>query len=187
MAQVLYLPFPMNTTLTWPSILIVLALFSPAAPGAGDGPLDSDSSGSSLITLSLLETVQISNVKDIPLGTYAGSGDVQSNTTFCVYRAGGGDYSLTLSADTGDFAIDSGTTGDSIPFAAKVDDDLDPSDGQTVSYNTVTSTALSGSATIGCGGSDNASLEVYIAETDLQSASSASDYQATVTLFVEPL
>lgn len=160
---------------------------SGAVSAQSDGVLGADSTGTADVTLSLTESVQISNMKDIALGEYAGTGDLESVTTFCVYRHGGGGYSLTLTADTGDFALDSGSTGQSIPFAARVDDDLDASDGELVAYNTVTSNALSGSNSVTCDGNDNASLAVSFDESDLQSARSAADYQATVTLFVEPL
>jgi hypothetical protein len=163
-----------------------LAGLSGAALAASDGTLGATSTGTSDVSLTINDRVQISSVADIALGAYGGSGSLTGSSAFCVYRNGGDDYTLTLTADTGSFAVDSVTTGDSIAFAAKVDDDTDASDGLAAVYNTA-SANLTGSASTNCGGSDNASLYVSFAEADLQAVSSANDYQATVTLLVTPI
>ncbi len=158
-----------------------------SALAASDGSLGDDSTGTTDISLTIVDKVQISNMKDIAIGTYGGTGDLTPSTSFCVYRNGGDDYKLTLSADTGAFQLDSATALSSIPFTVKVDDDLDASDGEATTYNTETSVALSGAATTNCGGSDNASMQLTFAEANLQAAPTANDYQATMTVFVEPI
>ncbi|MCB1692524.1 MAG: hypothetical protein KDI19_07130 [Pseudomonadales bacterium] len=157
------------------------------AMAATQGSLGADSTATSDITLEVADRVQITSVEDITLGAWSGSGNLTGSTDFCVYRSGGDDYQLTLTADTGAFQVDSATASDSIAFTAKVDDDLDASDGESLAYNTATSAALAGSSSFTCGGSDNAQLEVTFAEAALQAASTANDYQATVTLLVEPI
>lgn len=154
---------------------------------ASNGTLGADSTGSTDITLEIADRVQISSVADIALGAWSGAGDMVGSSEFCVHRNGGDDYRLTLTADTGAFEVRSGTTLDSIAFSAKVDDDLDASDGEALVYNTATVLPLTGSASLTCGGSDNAALEVTFQEANLQAVSSAADYQATVTIFVEPI
>lgn len=157
------------------------------AMAASQGSLGADSTGTTDISLEVVDRVQITNMKDIALGTYSGAGALVNNTSFCVYRNGGDDYALTLTADTAAFEIASATTTDSIAFTARVDGDTDASNGQAVVYNTQTGTPMAGSSSTNCGGSDNASLEVTFAEADLQAASSAADYQATVTVYVQPI
>jgi hypothetical protein len=157
------------------------------AMAATDGTLGADSTGTSNISLTIADRVQISSVADIALGAWSGSGNLSGSTNFCVYRSGGDNYQLTLTADTGAFQVASATTGDNIAFTAQVDDDLDASDGETMSYNTATTAALIGSASVTCGGADNAQLLVTFAQTDLQAASTANDYQATVTIYVQPI
>lgn len=159
---------------------------SNAALAATDGSLDATSTGDTDISLEIVDRVQISNMKDITLGSYGGSGNIVDNTTFCVYRNGGDQYQLTLTTDTGDFELASGTTSDVIPFTTKVDGDTDPTNGDAIAYNTA-SNGYNGATSTNCGGADNASLEITLAEADLQSASTAADYQATMTVLVEPI
>ncbi|MEX1237690.1 MAG: hypothetical protein WD994_05425 [Pseudomonadales bacterium] len=174
-----------NTMITGFALAAVLT--SGQALAATDGTLGTNSTGTSDISLEIADRVQITSMADIALGAWGGAGDLVGSSEFCVFRNGGDDYRLTLTADTGAFQVFSTTTTDNIAFAAKVDDDLDASDGEALAYNTATAVALAGSASLTCGGNDNASLEVTFAEANLQAASTANDYQATVTVFVEPI
>ncbi|MDZ7685208.1 MAG: hypothetical protein U5O39_09610 [Gammaproteobacteria bacterium] len=157
-----------------------------SAMAASDGSLGADSTGTSDISLEIVDRVQISNMKDITIPAYSGTGDLSPDTTFCVYRNGGDDYKVTLTTDTTGFQLESGGTGDAVPFTAKVDDDLDATDGEAVT-DANPSSALSGSVSVTCGGSDNASIALNMTEADLQAASSGNDYQSTMTVFVEPI
>ena len=169
------------------SVAFAATLFAGSAMAATDGSLGTDSTGTSKITMSISDRVQISGVSDIALGAWSGSGNLSGYTNFCVYRSGGDNYQLTATTDNGAFAVTSATTGDTVPFSAKVDDSLDASAGQPLSYNTATAWALVGSSSLTCGGTDNAQLLVTFAQSDLQQASSANDYQATVTIYVQPI
>ena len=166
---------------------VAFAAFVSPAFGASDGTLGATSSGTSDITLEIADRVQITSVEDITLGAWGGSGDMVGTTEFCVYRSGGDDYAVTLTADTGAFQVGSVTTLDNIAFSVRVDDDLDASDGESLSYNTQSAVALAGSSSLTCGGGDNAEVEVTFAEAALQAASTANDYQATITILVEPI
>lgn len=157
------------------------------AIAATDGTLGANSTGTTVVSLQIADRVQITSVNDIALGAWAGSADLVGASNFCVYRSGGNNYRLTLTTDTGAFQVDSVTASDSIVFTAKVDDDADASDGEAMSYNTASAVALVGSSSYTCGGADNAQLLVTFAEAALQGATTANDYQATVTIFVEPI
>lgn len=161
----------------------VSALFSVQAMAASDGSIGADSTATSNVSLSVADRVQISNVKDIAFGTYGGTGDLVQNSSYCVYRNGGGDYQLTLTTDQGSFAVSDGTN--TIPFAVKVDDTADASAGTAMVYNTA-SGALAGSPAVNCAGTDNAAMEVTFSEADLQGAGTAA-YSGTVTMYVEPI
>lgn len=170
------------------SVAFAATLFAGNAMAATDGGLGANSTGTSDVTLQIADRVQITDVHDIALGAYGGTGTMTGTADFCVYRSGGDNYQLTVTTDNGAYAVTSATSGDTIPFAAKVDDSLTAStSGEALSYNTATSTALVGSNSLTCGGTDNAQLYVSFAEADLQAASTANDYQATVTLYVEPI
>ncbi|MCB1644178.1 MAG: hypothetical protein KDI36_01930 [Pseudomonadales bacterium] len=164
-----------------------LALISSASMAATDGSLGADSTGTSDLSLTINDRVQITGVDDIALGAYSGSGVLTGETEFCVYRNGGDNYKVTLTTDQASFVVKSATTLDTIAFSASIDDDLDASDGESLTYNTASAVALAGSNSVTCGGSSNAALQVSFAEAALQAAASANDYQATVTVFVEPI
>lgn len=161
----------------------VSALFSAQAMAATDGTVGVDSTASSDVSLSVADRVQISNVKDIAFGTYGGTGDLVENSSYCVYRNGGGDYQLTLTTIEGSFEVTDGTN--TIPYAVKVDDSADASLGTAMTYNTAAG-PLVGSPAVDCGGTDNAAMEVTFSEADLQAAGTAA-YSGTVTLYVEPI
>ena len=157
-----------------------------SAEAASDGTLGATSSGQSTVTLTVADRVQISNVADIALGAYAGSGNLVGQAGYCVYRNGGDNYSVTLTTGDGSFQVTSATASESIAFTAKLDDDSDASDGAAATYNTAV-TGLVGSSATDCGGSNNGSVEVTFAQAAMQAASSASDYTATMTILVQPI
>lgn len=156
------------------------------AMAATDGSLGASSTGTTDVTLGIPDRVQISDVKNLGLGTWSGSGDLVGSTSFCVYRNGGAGYDVTLTTGSGAFDVTSSTSGDTIPFSVKVDDSLDASAGESLSYNTASSNALLGSSSLTCGGSDNATLQFTFLEASLQGKGTAADYTGTVTILVSP-
>lgn len=165
---------------------LVASLFACNAMAATDGTLGSTSSGSSKVTLSVADRVQITKMSDIALGTWSGSGNLTGSTSYCVYRSGGDNYSVSATTDQSNFSVYSPTTKDSIPFTASVTDTVNNTTAA-LSYGTATTAALKGSTSLTCGGGTNGKLSVTFAQSDLQKASSGTDYQATVTLLVKPI
>jgi len=150
------------------------------------GTLGATSTDNSVVSLEIVDRVQITNVDDIVLGAYGGTGVLSGSTQYCVFRNGGDDYKVTLTTDTGSFKVSSIISGDNINFTAKIDSDADASDGVAVVYNIATA-AMAGAATTNCGAADNGAIEVSFAQADLLAASSAADYTATMTILVEPI
>ena len=167
-------------------IKVLVSLSTLLACPAFAGSLGATSTDNSIITLEVGATVQITNVDDIALGAYGGTGVLSGSTEYCVHKSGGDNYTVTLTTDTGSFKVSSVTTGDDINFTAKIDDDADASNGTAVTYNVATA-AMTGAATTNCGGTDNGAIEVSFAQADLLAASSAADYTSTMTILVEPL
>ena len=166
--------------------LITGAVLGALAAPALAGSLGSTSSDNSIVSLEVVDLVQISNVDNIALGAYSGTGVLSGETEYCVFRNGGDDYTVKLTTDTGSFKVSSATTTQDIDFTVKVDADTDASDGQSLTYN-VASAAMAGSSALDCGSSDNGSIEVSFAQADLLAVSSANDYTATMTILVEPI
>jgi hypothetical protein len=150
------------------------------------GTLGATSTDDSVVTLEIVDRVQISNVDNITLGAYSGSGVLSGSTEYCVFRNGGDNYQVKLTTDTGSFKVSSIIAGEDIVFTAKIDSDNDASNGATVTYNTATA-GMAGATTTNCGTSDNGAIEVSFAQADLLAASSAADYTATMTILVEPI
>ncbi len=170
-------------------IYTTLVGFTLAATFTGQayaGSLGATSTDTSVISLEVVDRVQITGVNDIVLGSYSGVGTLNGATGYCVHRNGGDDYTVKLTTDTGAFKVTSATTLEDIVFTAKVDSDPDASDGTPIAYNTASS-AMPGSAQLDCGGTDNGAIEVSFAQADLLAASTGSDYTATMTILVEPI
>lgn len=147
---------------------------------ATQGSLGATSSGSVDINVTITDVVQISGLTDANFGTYvAGTGDLTNNGTACVYRNGTGLYQMTVSTTGSVLEVSDGTNA--IPYALTINGTPITASGQVL-------TGQAGNAVDPtCGGGTNATIDVVIAETDLQAApSSATAYTSTVTMLVAP-
>jgi len=155
------------------------------AYSAENGSLGATSSGSLDVSVEVADRVQISGLDDIDFGAYGGTGSLDGNDAFCVYRNGTGAYDVTINsaqADSGDFRLSDGSNF--ITYSVTFNDDAAITGGTDVSSGD--SLAGNGSAnSLTCGGANNASLGVSIAEDALQAAASG-DYTDTITLVVAP-
>lgn len=174
----------LNTIVT--GVAFAASLFAGNAMAATDGTLGATSSGTSVVSLTVADNVKITGISDIALGSWSGTGNLVGSTSYCVYRNGGDSYSITATTDQSNFSVYSPTTKDSIPFTAQVSDTVN-SVIAPLTYNTATTAALKGSTSMTCGGGSNGQLQVTFAQSALQTASSGTDYQATVTLLVQPI
>lgn len=158
------------------------ALLTGSAFAASQGSIGATSTGSIDINAVIPGLIQISNLDDIDLGTWSGSGDMTGNDNNCVWSTTRG-YNLTA---TGSGASDAFTITDgsnTIAYAVAWDD-VDTTD-QAVT----TGSALSGQATdaltTNCAGGDTANVTVTVAEADA-AAAPAGTYSGTLTLVVAP-
>lgn len=155
------------------------ALAAPAENAVG-----TTSHATSNLSLTVPGMVQIVGVDDITFGTFNGTDDVIGSTQFCVFRNGGGNYNLTVSASDNVFDVNSGT--DSVAFSVLVDDDTDASVGGSAASDSVAVTGLVDDTAANCSASgDNASMQVTFAAADLLAAPSTT-YTETLTLTVAP-
>ena len=166
-------------------IALSSAVFASQAMTAGDGTMGSTSTGQSDVTLEIVDQVKITGLDNIELGSFDGVNDLNGRTAFCVYRNGGKDYTMTISVESkSTLEVASSTTGETIRFTAKVDNDNDASNGTAIEYGT--RTTYSGSSAFDCNNTDNASLAVNFAAADLSTAG-ADDYTATVVILMQPI
>ncbi len=165
------------------------SLFSTGALAASDGTLGTTSTGTTDISLIVPALVSITNLVDINLGTYAGTGTETGNTDACIFRNGAGNYTVTATTNKGDFRISSGSGGtasEDIDFDAYWNDVSGTTGRAALTYNTALTTQTgANTAALNCGGSDNANFSVEIAEADMQTKV-PNTYTATVTIVIAP-
>ncbi len=161
-------------------------LASAPVMAASDGTLGATSSGSTDISVQIVDMVKVTGLDNIALGSYTGTGDLTGTTDYCVYRNGGGAYQVTLTSTTGALSVSDGGTNN-IGFSVLIDDDNDATaGGESLGYNSASLVSMAGASAADCGGSDNAQMHFTFAEADLQAAKSAT-YNATLTVLVEPI
>ncbi len=159
------------------------ALFAGSAFAASPGTLGFTSTGSVDINAVIPGLIKISNLDDINLGTWSGSGDMTGNDENCVWSTTRG-YNLTA---TGSGAADAFTIADAenntIAYAVAWDD-VDTAD-QAVTSGVNLAGQATDALTTNCLGGDTANVTVTIAEADA-AAAKAGSYSGTLTLVVAP-
>ena len=150
---------------------------------ATDGAFDTNSTGTTDVTLTVVDATRITGLTDIPLGTYAANDTdgVDASDTFCVHVNGGDTYNITATY----LPLTSATTSDTIALQVSLDDDASGAGAEDVNTGGITS-EFTGSALIDCGSNDNAYINVEVEDADIRAATTASDYETTVSLLVQP-
>lgn len=170
-------------------ILAATAMTSYHAIAASDGVLGATSTGTAVVTLTIPERFQISDMNDIALGSYGGAGDLTGNDDICVYHNGDGSYQVTItdnSALTVGFAVEDAANTVAIPMQVRWNDQTGTAGNAAVTYNTPLVSTGANTSTTDCSvGGLSANLEVTLLEADLQAAPAAA-YDSTLTLIVEP-
>lgn len=134
------------------------------------------------VDLIIPEMIRISDLNDIPLGTFDGVNDLIASDDICVYRNNLAEtYTVSASGSGGSFEVDNGV--DVIPYQVEYDD----SNGfVTLTDSSPTAMANADSALLDCGGTPVATLRITTLATDMTSASSGL-YTDTLTLTVAPI
>ena len=161
-----------------------LLLFAATA----DGSLGATSTGNVDINLEVLDSVQITDLKTIDFGTYGGADTGARNLgdDYCVYVNGGDSYTITPTSSNLAFELAGASFGGTIPYDVKiVGTQTGAAGGTSATYNTATG-SFTGSSSLTCSGTNNASLDVSIAEQDIRDAATDT-YADTLILVVSPI
>ncbi len=134
------------------------------------------------VDLIIPEMIRISDLNDIPLGTFDGVNDLIASDDICVYRNSvAATYTMTASGSGGSFDVDNGI--DVIPYQVEYDD----SNGFVILTDSApTVMANADSALLDCGGTPVATLRITTLATDMSGASPGL-YTDTLTLTVAPI
>ncbi len=166
--------------------LLAMGLVASASTvlAATDGTTGTTSTGNLIINATINEMIKISNMADIPLGTFAGV-DLTGGNSACVYHNGVDTYSVTATSTNGSgtvFQLSDGTTD--IAYT------LDLNDGTSAHSmdSAVNDNAFTGADTASesCGGTPNLAISVTITAAAL-AATPAGAYTDTLTLLVAPI
>lgn len=141
-----------------------------------------------LITVGGAAKVKISNLDNIDLGQYSGTGAITKNETFCVYSESiNGAYRISLSSTNQDssanFYLMDDSTGEKIPLQIYFSDSGTGPGTTPMTANSVS--ALGNSADPYCAGIDNATVTMALSAQALEVARAGS-YRSTLLLLVEP-
>jgi len=172
------------------SVAIAAASISTFAFAATqDGNLGATSTGQIDLDLQILDSVEITQLASINFGTY-GAGDtggINQGDSFCVYRNGGDGYTITPTSANGGFELaGTNSNADTIQYTVKLNGAATGAPAAAaVAYNTA-STTFNGSVYRDCSSTDNASIDVSIAEQEIRDATTDS-YSDTLILLVNPI
>jgi hypothetical protein len=170
-------------------LLVMLWIGIGTTYSATDGTLGATSSGSVGISITIPTLVRITNVQNLDLGTFTGSGDLSANDSVCIYtNLSAGTYKITASGDgtAGAFEVRNGSAV-SLPYLVFWNDQPSPSGG--IALVSGTASPTQGGADISsqtCSGlGNNANFMVRMLESVLQGAI-PDVYTGTLSLVIEP-
>ncbi|MFO0989289.1 MAG: hypothetical protein U1F37_18320 [Alphaproteobacteria bacterium] len=164
-----------------------LAALLGAAPAlaATQGTVGSTSTGSVTINATVPNLVRITNLDDINLGTWSGSGDMTGSDNVCVWSTTR-KYNITAtgSGAAGAFTLSDGGTN-TVAYSVQWAQTSGASTGTALTSGTALTAQNTSTTSTTCSGGSNSTLIVKILDAALQAAPAAS-YSGTLTLVVAP-
>ncbi len=157
---------------------------------ATQGTLGATSTGTSVVTMSIAEAFQVSDIADIPLGAYSGTGDLNGNDDLCVYHNGDGSYRVTVTDSStisaAAFAVEDAGNANEIAMSVFWNDTTGTVGEAAVTDGTAITTLTGANTTISdcSAGGLSANIHVTLLEAALQAAPAGS-YDSTLTIVVE--
>jgi hypothetical protein len=129
------------------------------------------------------QTVKITEMTDISLGTYSGIGDLQNEDTICIYNLGNSAYRVRASGTGPGGAYQmTGPGGATLPF--EVEFRSGAGSFVALTHNSFTGFTGADTSSNSCGGTPNATLRVIAREANLLSVVNGS-YSGTLTILLE--
>jgi len=130
-----------------------------------------------------LADVRISNMNNIGLGSWSGSGDVSDEDGVCIFNDGGPNYLITASGTGSGGSFRLTDSGNEVEFNVRF---KGSSGGFTsLSPNSSHSFSAADQSDSNCSGGTNATIEISVSESDLLAAHKGS-YSGTLNLQVDP-
>jgi hypothetical protein len=176
---------------TFSVITVFLALAAHQAQAATNGSLGATSTATTVITLTIPETLRISGMGDLSLGRWSGSGAMSANRDVCVYdNSSNGSYHVTATGNStltpSAFGVQNSNASYGIPFSVTWNNGAGTSGSYGLTYNKSHSASGANTRSMDCSvGGKSSNLGVSFASTNLQKAPGGV-YSTTLTVMVEP-
>lgn len=174
--------------LQYAAIGLCVAILSTLSWAAQQGTAGMTSQGGAGINVSVDQTVRISDLQDLHLGSFTGAtSDLIDEDDVCVYSNvdDNGSYQITASTATGAFNLSAGMLA--VPFRLFWNNVSGSSAGeQELTYNQPLITNGANTAINNCGGSTTAHIRLLVEELFLRNALSGV-YFNTIYLLIEPV
>lgn len=135
------------------------------------------------ITVTIPDSIAVTNIDDIQLGTWSGVGNLSGSDSLCVYRAGAATYGvmLTGSGAGGAFVVAQGAS--TIPLQVTWNDG-GGAVAATPGTRVAKTNAFATSSTCNGGAANNATLGVTAMAADLGASTASGDFLGTITINV---
>lgn len=148
------------------------------------GTLGTSSTGSLDITLQVAPLVLVTNLNDIALGTYSGTGNLSNSDNFCIYHNGDGKFNITMNGSGTGSAYTLANGSNLLPYTVGFTNGAAPIAPMTT---LVALTGQTGANLVDstCSGGDNVKVDITVANASLATAP-AGTYTGTLTMVVAP-
>lgn len=137
------------------------------------------------VEITIPNSIQITQIDDIALGTFDGSNNISRSDTLCVYQANGGQYAVTLTGSGNGGAFELISAGSSVPYAVSWNDG---NGAQTAAPGIPLAgmgNSRSGDPQCNGGASNNATVSVDVLANDIGAATSSGVHSGVLTIMVE--
>lgn len=137
------------------------------------------------VEITIPNSIQVTQIDDISLGTFDGSNNISRSDTICVYQANGGQYAVTLTGSGSGGAFELASGGSSVPYAVSWNDGNGaqtaspgiPLPGMVNSHN--------GDPQCNGGASNNVTVSINVLANDMGAATAAGVHSGVLTIMVE--
>jgi hypothetical protein len=167
------------------AVALVGAATAGVAQAATDGTLGATSQGTLNITLTIDPLVQISDLDDIDLGTFTGTGPMTGSDNVCVYSNNGAfDITATGSGTASAFTL-AGTGTNSIAYSVAWANTSGATSGTALTTGVPLDNQAATFSGADCGGGTNTTVLVTVGTGALNTAATDT-YAGVLTLLVAP-
>lgn len=137
------------------------------------------------VDITIPNSIQITQIDDIALGTFDGSNNISRSDTLCVYQANGGQYAVTLTGSGNGGAFELISAGSSVPYAVSWNDGNGAQAATPGMPLAGMGNSRSGDPQCNGGASNNATVSVDVLANDIGAATSSGVHSGVLTIMVE--